>query len=135
MVGATVMRRSREGPRFGIDFENPKDDKLDIDPKQGSVLIFLQRDMYHEGAEVRKGTKYTLRTDAIYQKLDGQDPDQEPIFVSISTTYVILRITRQVHGTMSFWAMAKNEPRGFPGTSRPFRFAKLARLYDVAEVF
>lgn len=55
--------------RFGVDFENPKEDKLDLDPKQGSVLVFQQRDMYHEGAEVRKGTKYTLRTDAIYQKL------------------------------------------------------------------
>ncbi|KAG6357286.1 hypothetical protein INS49_015164 [Diaporthe citri] len=55
--------------RFGIDFENPKEDKLDIDPKQGSVLIFQQRDMYHEGVEVRKGTKYTLRTDVIYEKV------------------------------------------------------------------
>lgn len=55
--------------RFGVDFENPKEDKLDIDPKQGSVLIFQQRDMHHEGAEVRKGTKYTLRTDAIYRKV------------------------------------------------------------------
>lgn len=55
--------------RFGIDFENPKEDKLDIDPKRGSVLIFQQRDMYHEGVEVRKGTKYTLRTDVIYEKV------------------------------------------------------------------
>lgn len=54
---------------FGIDFENPKEDKLDIDPKKGSVLIFQQRDMYHEGVEVRKGTKYTLRADAIYEKV------------------------------------------------------------------
>lgn len=55
--------------RFGIDFENPKEDKLDIDPRKGSVLIFQQRDMYHEGVEVRKGTKYTLRADAIYEKV------------------------------------------------------------------
>ncbi|KAL2278150.1 hypothetical protein FJTKL_14952 [Diaporthe vaccinii] len=55
--------------RFGIDFENPKEDKLDIDPKKGSVLTFQQRDMYHEGVEVQKGTKYTLRTDAIYEKV------------------------------------------------------------------
>lgn len=55
--------------RFGIDFENPKEDKLDVDPKRGSVLIFQQRDMYHEGVEVRKGTKYTLRTDVIYEKV------------------------------------------------------------------
>lgn len=55
--------------RFGVDFENPKEDKLDVDPKQGSVLVFQQKDMYHEGVEVRKGTKYTLRTDAIYQKV------------------------------------------------------------------
>ncbi|KAH8756294.1 hypothetical protein F5883DRAFT_684656 [Diaporthe sp. PMI_573] len=57
--------------RFGIDFENPKVDKLGVDPKQGSVLIFQQRDMYHEGAEVHKGIKYTLRTDAIYRKVKG----------------------------------------------------------------
>lgn len=59
--------------RFGIDFENPKEDKVDIDPKQGSVLIFQQRDMYHEGVEVRRGTKYTLRTDVIYEKVYKQD--------------------------------------------------------------
>lgn len=55
--------------RFGIDFENPKEEKLDVDPKRGSVLIFQQRDMYHEGAEVRKGIKHTLRTDVIYEKV------------------------------------------------------------------
>lgn len=55
--------------RFGVDFENPKEDKVDVDPKQGSVLIFQQRDMYHEGVEVQKGTKYTLRTDVIYEKV------------------------------------------------------------------
>lgn len=55
--------------RFGIDFENPKEDKLDVNPKIGSVLIFQQRDMYHEGVEVRKGIKYTLRTDVIYEKV------------------------------------------------------------------
>lgn len=55
--------------RFGVDFENPKEDKIDVDPKQGSVLIFQQRDMYHEGVEVRQGTKYTLRTDVIYEKV------------------------------------------------------------------
>lgn len=55
--------------RFGLDFENSREDKLDIDPKKGSVLIFQQRDMYHEGVEVRKGTKYTLRADAIYEKV------------------------------------------------------------------
>ncbi|KAL1882846.1 hypothetical protein Daus18300_000484 [Diaporthe australafricana] len=57
--------------RFGIDFDNPKEDKLDVDPKIGSVLIFQQRDMYHEGVEVRKGTKYTLRTDVIYEKVQA----------------------------------------------------------------
>ncbi|KAI3400681.1 hypothetical protein diail_2393 [Diaporthe ilicicola] len=55
--------------RFGIDFDNPKEDKLDINPETGSVLIFQQRDMYHEGVEVRKGTKYTLRTDVMFEKV------------------------------------------------------------------
>lgn len=44
--------------------------RLDVNPKTGSVLIFQHRSLYHEGAIVTKGTKYTMRTDLLY-KLDG----------------------------------------------------------------
>lgn len=55
--------------RFGVDFEDPSAGKLDVDPKAGSVLIFQQRDLYHEGADVTRGTKYTMRADIMYKKI------------------------------------------------------------------
>ncbi|KAL7626441.1 hypothetical protein AAE478_003213 [Parahypoxylon ruwenzoriense] len=55
--------------RFAVDFKDPKAGRLDINPKVGSLVIFQQRDMYHEGAKVTKGIKYTMRTDAMYKKL------------------------------------------------------------------
>ncbi|OTB07276.1 hypothetical protein M426DRAFT_318295 [Hypoxylon sp. CI-4A] len=55
--------------RFAVDFEDPEAGKLDINPKAGSLVIFQQRDMYHEGVEVTKGTKYTMRTDVMYKKV------------------------------------------------------------------
>ncbi|KAI0882072.1 uncharacterized protein GGS22DRAFT_181427 [Annulohypoxylon maeteangense] len=55
--------------RFGVDFEDPQAGKLDIDPKGGSLVLFQQRDMYHEGATVMKGTKYTMRSDVMYEKI------------------------------------------------------------------
>ncbi|KAI1439922.1 hypothetical protein F5Y02DRAFT_34570 [Annulohypoxylon stygium] len=55
--------------RFAVDFEDLQAGKLDIDPKTGSLVIFQQRDMYHEGAIVTKGTKYTMRTDVMYEKI------------------------------------------------------------------
>ncbi|KAI0846021.1 oxidoreductase domain-containing protein [Daldinia vernicosa] len=54
--------------RFGVDFEHPREGKLDINPTAGSLVIFQQRDMYHEGVIVTKGTKYTMRTDVMYEK-------------------------------------------------------------------
>ncbi len=41
--------------------------KLDVDPKKGRVLIFQHRGLCHSGDEVRKGTKYTMRTDIMYE--------------------------------------------------------------------
>ncbi|KAI1505771.1 oxidoreductase domain-containing protein [Biscogniauxia marginata] len=55
--------------RFAVDFQDPLAAKLDVDPKAGSVVIFQQRDLYHEGVEVTKGVKYTIRTDVIYSKV------------------------------------------------------------------
>ncbi|KAI1457814.1 hypothetical protein F4805DRAFT_474905 [Annulohypoxylon moriforme] len=55
--------------RFAVDFEDPEAGKLDVNPKAGSLVIFQQRDMYHEGATVTKGTKYTMRADVMYEKI------------------------------------------------------------------
>ncbi|KAL9000578.1 MAG: hypothetical protein Q9169_000871 [Polycauliona sp. 2 TL-2023] len=43
---------------------------LDVEPRVGRVLIFQQRGLLHSGDDVRNGTKYTLRTDLMYQKVD-----------------------------------------------------------------
>ncbi|KAI2465545.1 hypothetical protein F4781DRAFT_21522 [Annulohypoxylon bovei var. microspora] len=55
--------------RFAVDFEDPQAGRLDVDPKAASLVIFQQRDMYHEGATVTKGTKYTMRADVMYEKV------------------------------------------------------------------
>ncbi|KAL7796078.1 hypothetical protein V8C37DRAFT_414371 [Trichoderma ceciliae] len=41
--------------------------RLDVNPKAGSVLIFQHTSLYHEGAEVIEGTKYTMRTEIMYR--------------------------------------------------------------------
>lgn len=41
--------------------------RLDVNPKAGSVLLFQHRGLLHEGAVVTAGTKYTIRTDVIYE--------------------------------------------------------------------
>ena len=55
--------------RFAVKYDESDQRKVDVDPKMGSVLIFQQRDLYHEGATVTKGTKYTLRADVMYKKV------------------------------------------------------------------
>ncbi|KAI2624074.1 oxidoreductase domain-containing protein [Xylaria nigripes] len=41
--------------------------KLDVDPKAGRVLIFQHKKLRHSGADVKSGTKYTVRTDIMYK--------------------------------------------------------------------
>lgn len=41
--------------------------KMDVDPKAGRVLIFQHRNLYHSGDDVISGTKYTMRTDIMYE--------------------------------------------------------------------
>ncbi|KAM7213087.1 hypothetical protein V8F06_011510 [Rhypophila decipiens] len=41
--------------------------KYDVNPKTGRVLIFQHNGMYHSGDDVVKGTKYTMRTDIMYE--------------------------------------------------------------------
>ena len=45
-------------------------DKVVIQPKQGTALIF-QHDLEHEGTAVDKGIKYVLRTDIMFRLSDS----------------------------------------------------------------
>ncbi|KAK7098930.1 uncharacterized protein [Littorina saxatilis] len=42
-------------------------ERVEVVPRIGSVLIF-QHDIYHEGSELKKGRKYAMRTDVMYQR-------------------------------------------------------------------
>ncbi|KAB8078370.1 hypothetical protein BDV29DRAFT_152899 [Aspergillus leporis] len=46
-----------------------KERQLKVFPKVGSVLVFQQDNLLHGGNPVFRGTKYTLRTDVLYQLL------------------------------------------------------------------
>ncbi|QUC23367.1 uncharacterized protein UV8b_07608 [Ustilaginoidea virens] len=50
--------------------------RLDVHPKAGSVLIFQHGKLYHEGAEVTSGVKYTMRTDILYRWVDREGGDK-----------------------------------------------------------
>ena len=43
--------------------------RVDIHPKAGRVLIFQHRRLLHSGDDVKKGTKYTMRTDIMYERI------------------------------------------------------------------
>ncbi|KAL9613340.1 MAG: hypothetical protein Q9167_002101 [Letrouitia subvulpina] len=43
---------------------------MDVIPKTGRVLLFQQRGLLHSGADVKRGVKYTMRTDIMYKKTD-----------------------------------------------------------------
>lgn len=47
---------------------NVNQPKFIINPRKGSALIFYHA-QFHEGATIKQGTKYVLRTDAMYQKI------------------------------------------------------------------
>lgn len=49
--------------------------KLDVDPKAGRVLIFQHRRLFHAGDDVVKGTKYTMRTDIMYELTRRYSPE------------------------------------------------------------
>lgn len=61
---------------------NERDDSQGhpVVPRTGSVLLF-QHDVYHEGAMVRSGRKYAIRTDVMYtNKGPGWDYSKRPFF-------------------------------------------------------
>lgn len=47
----------------------PTQYRVDVAPKPGRVLIFQQREILHEGQAVKKGLKYTMRTDIMYERV------------------------------------------------------------------
>lgn len=50
---------------------NDDDDrKVDVNPKAGRVLIFQQQGLYHAGDDVLEGTKYTMRTEVMYELVE-----------------------------------------------------------------
>jgi hypothetical protein len=58
-------------------FLDRKENRVDVNPKAGSVLIFQHNGLYHEGALVKKGTKYTMRTDILYEWVPDMDAKDE----------------------------------------------------------
>ena len=45
---------------------------LDIEPKNGRVLIFQQRNLLHSGEEVSSGIKLTMRTDLMFEAVEAE---------------------------------------------------------------
>ncbi|KAH6675039.1 hypothetical protein B0J14DRAFT_27211 [Halenospora varia] len=60
---------------------NYRDDRLDVHPKTGRVLIFQQRGMLHSGDDVTKGIKYTMRSDLMYTFDDREEERGRTIFL------------------------------------------------------
>ena len=51
-------------------FYSYRDDKyFDFPPKLGSCIIFQHRNLTHSGEDVIQGTKYTIRTDIMYERV------------------------------------------------------------------
>jgi hypothetical protein len=51
--------------------------KIDVYPKAGRVLIFQHRQILHSGDPVVAGTKYSVRTDIMYEYKRAQAEDVE----------------------------------------------------------
>ncbi|RYP31938.1 hypothetical protein DL767_005479 [Monosporascus sp. MG133] len=50
--------------------------KMDVDPRAGRVLIFQHARLYHSGDDVKKGIKYTMRSDLLYRLRTEEEPTQ-----------------------------------------------------------
>jgi hypothetical protein len=51
------------------DVEDGVATTLDVSPQAGSVLVFQQRDLWHEGCEVLSGEKITFRGNVFYERV------------------------------------------------------------------
>ena len=50
------------------------EERLDVNPKVGRVLIFQHRSLLHSGDVVKAGTKLTMRTDLMYSIVKQDQP-------------------------------------------------------------
>ncbi|PVH94675.1 hypothetical protein DM02DRAFT_183577 [Periconia macrospinosa] len=55
--------------RFHTDPTDPEAATLDVNPKAGSVLVFQQRDLWHEGCEVFQGEKFIVWGNLFYERV------------------------------------------------------------------
>ncbi|OOF97997.1 hypothetical protein ASPCADRAFT_205265 [Aspergillus carbonarius ITEM 5010] len=69
-VNLDVKGRLLGGATSFLPRYEEKERHLRVFPKVGSVLVFQQRDLLHGGDPVVRGTKYTLRTDVMYQQCE-----------------------------------------------------------------
>ena len=60
------LRHSGRNKRHDNGRRNNKLNDIDVDARQGSVLLF-DHDCYHEGEFLKKGRKYVVRTDVMYK--------------------------------------------------------------------
>ena len=56
-------------------FSNDEKRRLDVHPKAGRVLVFQHRRLYHSGDDVLAGTKYTMRTDIMYEFVPAEEEE------------------------------------------------------------
>ncbi|CAH0054613.1 unnamed protein product [Clonostachys solani] len=70
---STTERGGRESLRGGVTsfLSQDRERRVDVDPRAGSVLIFQQRGLLHEGTVVERGVKYAMRVDMVYEWVEG----------------------------------------------------------------
>lgn len=70
---STTERGGTEPLEGGVTsfLSQDRERRVDIDPRAGSVLIFQQRGLLHEGTVVEKGVKYVMRMDMVYEWVEG----------------------------------------------------------------
>ena len=56
---------------------DPKKARVDVNPKAGSALVFQVDGLYHEGALLEAGVKYTIRMELLYELVGGKEEKEE----------------------------------------------------------
>jgi hypothetical protein len=69
--GLPVDQRSLQGGSTRFHSMNLQH-YLDVFPQTGLCLVFQHRGLLHSGDDVVQGTKYTMRTDIMYQKIEAE---------------------------------------------------------------
>lgn len=60
---------------FPSDYRTSK--YLDVEAKQGRLLIFQHAQLIHSGEKVTSGVKYTMRTDIMYKKVAKSEENED----------------------------------------------------------